>query len=121
MRLNPWNIAQKVAVIVEHFRANIQPLLGGHAKAMVVTSSRKEAVRFKLAMEKYLQEQGPAQGHAAIGVLVAFSGEVDDAESGPDAFPASRNMNPGLKGRDIRTAFETDSDSDCGQQVPDGL
>ena len=107
VRLNPWNIAQKVAVIVEHFRANIQPLLGGRAKAMVVTSSRKEAVRFKLAMEKYLQEQGPAQGHAAIGVLVAFSGEVDDAESGPDAF-SEWNMNPGLKGRDIRTAFETD-------------
>jgi type I restriction enzyme R subunit len=107
VRLNPWNIAQKVAVIVEHFRANIQPLLGGRAKAMVVTSSRKEAVRFKLAMEKYLLEQGPALGHRAIGVLVAFSGEVNDAESGPDAF-SEWNMNPGLKGRDIRTAFETD-------------
>ena len=56
VRLHPYNIAQKVAIIVEHFRQNVQPMLGGHAKAMVVTGSRKEAVRYKLAMDAYIRE-----------------------------------------------------------------
>src|SRR5689334_16887916 len=46
VRLHPYNISQKVAIIVEHFRHTVAPLLGGRAKAMVVTSSRKEAVRY---------------------------------------------------------------------------
>lgn len=37
---------------------------------------------------------------------MAFSGEVADAESGPDDF-AEVNMNPGLNGRDLRDAFAT--------------
>jgi type I restriction enzyme R subunit len=48
VRLHDYNIAQKVQVIVEHFRDNVMGLLGGHAKAMVVTSSRKEVIRYKL-------------------------------------------------------------------------
>jgi hypothetical protein len=35
-------------------------LLGGQAKAMVVTSSRKEAVRYKQAFDKYVAEQNYA-------------------------------------------------------------
>ncbi|HRL99852.1 MAG TPA: DEAD/DEAH box helicase family protein, partial [Acidovorax sp.] len=46
VRLHPYNISQKVAVVVEHFRENVQPLLDGHAKAMVVVGSRQEAVRW---------------------------------------------------------------------------
>ncbi len=45
-------------VIVEHFKNNVMGLLGGQAKAMVVTSSRKEAVRYKLAFDKYVADQG---------------------------------------------------------------
>jgi len=38
---------------------------------------------------------------------VAFSGEVNDIESGPDGFTEnSRTLNPNLKGRDIREAFK---------------
>ncbi len=102
MRLNPYNIEQKVALIVEHFRATVAPHLHGRAKAMVVTSSRKEAVRFALAMRRYIHGQG-----YALHVLVAFSGEVHDPESGPAAF-SEHNLNPALKGRDIRTAFAGD-------------
>ncbi len=40
--------------MVEHFRENVQPLLDGHAKAMVVVGSRVEAVRWKLAIDKYI-------------------------------------------------------------------
>jgi len=54
VRLHDYNIAQKVQVIVEHFKNHILGLLGGQAKAMVVTSSRKEAVRFKLGFDKYI-------------------------------------------------------------------
>lgn len=104
VKLHPYNISQKVQVVVEHFRETVSPLLNGHAKAMVVVSSRLEAVRWKLAIEKYIQAEG-----YKIGVLVAFSGDVNDKESGPDAFSeTSSTMNPNLRGRDIREAFNTE-------------
>jgi len=100
--LHPHNIAQKVKIVVEHFRENVEPLLDGRAKAMVVLSSRKEAVRWKLAIDKYIKSQG-----YPLGTLVAFSGEVNDPESSPDPLSeASKELNPNLKGRDIRDAFK---------------
>jgi len=103
VRLHPYNISQKVQIIVEHFRENVQRLLGGHAKAMVVTGSRKEAVRYKLALDAYIHQQG----YSDLAALVAFSDEVSDLESGPSPF-SEHTMNPGLKGRDIRAAFKGD-------------
>jgi type I restriction enzyme R subunit len=104
VKLHPYNIAQKVEIVVEHFREHVGPLLGGKAKAMVVVSSRQEAVRWKLAIDKYI-----AAKHYPMRSLVAFSGEVNDAESGPDPFTEnSPALNPTLKGRDIREAFKTD-------------
>ena len=103
VKLHPHNIAQKVQIIVEHFLKFVAPLLDGKAKAMVVVGSRKEAVRWKLAIDRYIQQQG-----YPLGTLVAFSGEVNDPESGPDAFSErSSSLNPGLKG-DIREAFKGD-------------
>lgn len=99
VRLHPYNISQKVEIIVEHFRANVAHLLDGKAKAMVVTASRQEAVRYKLAMDKYIAERG----YKALKTIVAFSGDVEDKESGPDKFNEG-NMND-LKGRSIREAF----------------
>jgi type I restriction enzyme R subunit len=104
VRLHPYNIAQKVEIVVEHFRTYVAPLLNGQAKAMVVVGSRLEAVRWKLAIEKYIKERG-----YKIGTVVAFSGEVNDKESGPDGFTEnSQTLNPNLKGRDIREAFKGD-------------
>lgn len=102
VRLHPHNISQKVQIIVEHFRSNVAPLLDGKAKVMVVTDSRQAAVRYKLAIDAYVQEN-----QYALGTLVAFSGEVKDPNSGPEPFTES-NMNADLKGRDIRTAFKSD-------------
>jgi type I restriction enzyme R subunit len=103
VRLHPYNIARKVQVVVEHFRETVAPLLGGTAKAMVVTASRREAIRWQLAMTRYIREQG-----YSIGTLVAFSGEVTDTELAPDPFTeTSRMLNPDLAGRDIREAFAT--------------
>lgn len=101
VRLHPHNIAARVQIVVEHFRQNVAHLLGGKAKAMVVTASRKEAVRWMKAMEAYIRQR-----RYPLGVLVAFSGEVHDTETGPDPFTEA-NMNPGLRGRDIREAFAT--------------
>ncbi|WEX88499.1 type I restriction endonuclease [Sinorhizobium garamanticum] len=102
VRLHPYNISQKVQIVVEHYRANVQPLLDGKAKAMVVTGSRVEAVRWQIAMQKYIRDQ-----KYDLGTLVAFSGEVDDKESGPEPFSeSSKELNPGLNGRDIREAFK---------------
>jgi type I restriction enzyme, R subunit len=104
VRLHPYNISQKVQVVVEHFRELVAPLLNGLGKAMVVVSSRVEAVRWKLAIDKYIKDHG-----YRIGALVAFSGDVNDIESGPDAFSETNStMNPNLRGRHIRKAFETD-------------
>jgi type I restriction enzyme R subunit len=101
VRLHPYNIAQKVQIVVEHFRENVQPLLDGKAKAMVVLGSRVEAVRWKLAIDGYIRAQG-----YGLGTLVAFSGEVNDPESNHDPFTeGSATLNPGMKGRDIRDAF----------------
>jgi len=102
VRLHPYNIAQKVQIVVEHFRSTVAPLLESKAKAMVVVGSRIEAVRWKLAIEKYIAEQG-----YPMGTLVAFSGEVNDPDSGPDGFTeTSKALNPNLNGRDIREAFK---------------
>lgn len=102
VRLHPYNIASKVQIVVEHFRENVQPLLEGKAKAMVVVGSRKEAVRWQKAIRAYIARQ-----NYALGVLVAFSGEVHDSESFPDAVTESSDLlNPGLRGRDIREVFK---------------
>jgi type I restriction enzyme R subunit len=102
VRLHPYNIAQKVQVVVEHFRDTVQPLLNGHAKAMVVLGSRLEAVRWQLAIDKYIKAND-----YKMATLVAFSGEVHDSESGPDGFTeTSKILNPNLHGRSIRDAFD---------------
>jgi len=101
VKLNPQTITQKSAIIVEHFRENVADLLDGHAKAMVVTELRKSAVRYKLAIDKYIADKG-----YGYGTLVAFSGTVIDPESGPEEF-SEASMNPGV--RDLRTSFRGDA------------
>lgn len=104
VRLHPYNISQKVQVVVEHFRENVAPLLNGYAKAMVVVGSRIEAVLWKLAIDQYIQASS-----YRIGTLVAFSGEVNDKESAQDSFTeTSKALNPNLRGRDMREAFATE-------------
>lgn len=104
VRLHPYNISQKVEVIVEHFRANIRGLLNGQAKAMVVTSSRQEAVRYQLALKAYVQQMGYSDVHP----LVAFSGSVlPDGVIPEEVTESSSLLNAGLNGRDLAQAFDT--------------
>ena len=74
-RLHPTAIAQKVRVVVEHFRRNVQPLLGGEARAMVVTSSRMEALSWSRKMDGYIAEKG-----YDLHTLTAFSGSLTDED-----------------------------------------
>jgi type I restriction enzyme R subunit len=78
MSLHPHNIEQKTEVMVEHFRRSVRPRLGGRAKAMVVTSSRLHAVRYKLSFDRYIAENG----YTDIRPLVAFSGKIRDPDTG---------------------------------------
>ncbi|MAP35380.1 MAG: restriction endonuclease subunit R [Halomonas sp.] len=105
VRLHPYNIAQRVEVIVEHFRANVRHLLDGQAKAMVVTASRQEAVRYQLAMRQYVE----VKGYQDVHPLVAFSGSVPADEVIPEEVTeSSQLLNPGVRGRDLAKAFDTD-------------
>lgn len=80
IKLHETNIAQRIEIIIEHFRTTVMNELGGKAKAMVITSSREEAVKYKLAFEEYIKRKN----YNDIKALVAFSGKLklknDDTE-----------------------------------------
>lgn len=101
--LHPVNIEQVVSVIVEHFRLYVMHELGGRAKAMVVTGSRLAAVKYKLAFDHYINEQG----YSGIRSLVAFSGSVEDPDD-PGSSYTEVAMNEGLAESELPEAFERD-------------
>ncbi len=89
--LHPSNLAQKAEIIVEHFRQHTAAKIGGAAKAMVVTSSRLHAVRYKQTIDSHIHRKG----YSDVKALVAFSGRViaDDgswSEPGMNGFPESQ-------------------------------
>ncbi|MBQ8671501.1 MAG: type I restriction endonuclease subunit R [Alphaproteobacteria bacterium] len=75
--LHPHNIAQKTEIMIEHFRDITMNKIGGRAKAMVVTSSRLQAVKYLQEFRKYIAEHK----YEGIDVLVAFSGELQEKDS----------------------------------------
>ncbi|MCI2956763.1 DEAD/DEAH box helicase family protein [Agromyces atrinae] len=101
VRLHPTNISQKAKIVVDHFRTYVQSELDGKAKAMVVTGSRKEAVRWKKYLDKYLASS-QVQG---VRALVAFSGTVDDPEDVGEGL-TEKTQNPGLHTSDLAEAFK---------------
>jgi type I restriction enzyme R subunit len=103
LTLHPHNIEQVVTIIVEHFRANVMHEIGGRAKAMVVTGSRIEAVRYKLAFDRYIQERG----YKGIKSLVAFSGTVEDPFI-PGSVYTEVGMNNGLPEAELPETFDSD-------------
>jgi type I restriction enzyme R subunit len=118
LNLHATNVTQKVEFIVEHFAANVAPLLTGTAKAMIVTSSRAAAVRYKLAFDAYVKAHPQ---HAELRALVAFSGSLTgkevahpaDEQLAGQVFAAPADevyseaaMNPREYGSDLRKVFE---------------
>ncbi|SDM82993.1 type I restriction endonuclease subunit R [Allokutzneria albata] len=116
VQLHPTNISQKVQIIVEHFHINVAHLLDGKAKAMVVTGSRKAAVKYKKAIDAYIAKRAAQDATYDYRTLVAFSGAVsmaEDEEWATDWGPAPTkndeftepNMNPGASA-DLAAAFK---------------
>ena len=99
IKLHPHNIAQKTEVMVEHFHAVTSHKIGGKAKAMVVTGSRLEAVRYKIGFDRYIKEKG-----YAIKTLVAFSGTVKDDKI-PDITYNEEEMNLGVREKELPEKF----------------
>lgn len=103
MSLHPHNIAQKVEVIVEHFRTHTRHKIGGRAKAMVVTGSRLHAVRYKQAFDKYTAEKG----YSDIKSLVAFSGTVIDPDFKDKSY-TEVGMNKGIRETELPEKFSSE-------------
>jgi type I restriction enzyme, R subunit len=101
LRLHPHNIAQKTEVMVEHFQAVTRHKIGGRAKAMVVTGSRLEAVRYKQRFDNYIKKKG-----YRIKTLVAFSGTVHD-EKLPSVEYTEVQMNDGIREKELPEKFAT--------------
>ena len=99
LRLHPHNVAQKTEVMVEHFQACTRHKIGGRAKAMVVTGSRLEAVRYKQSFDRYIREKG-----YAIKSLVAFSGTVED-DLNPQVTYTEEQMNGGVREKELPERF----------------
>jgi type I restriction enzyme, R subunit len=102
MRLHPHNIAQKTEIIVEHFQAFTRHKIGGRAKAMVVTGSRLEAVRYKESFDRYIRAHG-----YPIRTLVAFSGTVLD-DKVPGKSYTEEGMNNGIREKELPEKFAGD-------------
>ncbi|MDP0589951.1 MAG: type I restriction endonuclease [Candidatus Endonucleobacter bathymodioli] len=103
LNIHPSNISQKIEIIGAHFLETVAHLLDRQAKAMVVTSSRKAAVRYKIAFDAYIKKH---QIEDKMKVMVAFSGTISDDIEGTDKEYTESNMNPDLKG-DMRKAFDS--------------
>jgi type I restriction enzyme, R subunit len=89
VELHPHAVEDKIATIVEHFNTQVAHHIDGKAKAMIVTRSRLHAVRYRLALGRYLKDRGyPYQA------MVAFSGTVTDPDDGQKYTEAEMNGVP---------------------------
>ena len=80
-------IKKKSKLMIDHFMENViqKKRMGGKAKAMMVTSSRKNAVQYKKAFDAYLKSI-----NSPYKAVVAFSGEIDgETEASLNGFSSS--------------------------------
>jgi type I restriction enzyme R subunit len=101
--LKEHTINKKIEIIVEHFNSYVKDKIPdnnglGHAKAMIVTRSRLHAVKYKLAIDKYLKEN-----KYPYKALIAFSGKLTDenglehTESGMNGFSDKQTVSEFIK------------------------
>ncbi len=98
----PYIRLRKAVMILEHFTKHTMNKIGGKAKAMVVTDSRRSAADFKSLLDRIIHDQYSDK----FKTLVAFSGEVEDSK-GRRCSEASMN-DERAKDDDIRLLFERD-------------
>lgn len=101
VELHETNIAQRIEIIVEHFRTTVMDELGGTAKAMVITNSRESAVKYRQAFEEYIVKKG----YTNIRALVAFSGKVTLKDDKKEYTEAGIN---GFREDKLPTEFDKD-------------
>jgi len=99
VEMNEHTIDKKTKIIIDHFKDNCQQELNGLAKAMVVCKSRAQAVKYKIAFDKYIHDNS-----LELKALVAFSGEIrneaakvgenkDYSEARMNGFPEEQTAN----------------------------
>lgn len=86
---HPKTIAEKAAVMVEHFHQTVAQKLGGRARAMICTSSVSSAIDYFHEVNKLLTAR-----NSPYKAVVAFSGEHEDdgksvTEEGLNGFPSN--------------------------------
>ena len=101
--LNEHNIRQKVETIVDDFMLNRIMWIDGKSKAMVVTASRLHAVRYKLAIDRYISEKG-----YNIKALVAFSGTVNDEGEEYTEVSMNKGVAPDITETNLPNIFDKD-------------
>jgi len=80
-------IKKKSKLMIDHFMENViqKKRMGGKAKAMMVTSSRKNAVQYKRTFDAYLKSI-----NSPYKAIVAFSGEIGgQTETGLNGFSSN--------------------------------
>lgn len=99
VQLSKDSVEQRSRVILEHYQRNVSHLLGGQARAMVVTSSRLMAVRYHQELLRQIKSN-----KSNLQVMVAFTGEVEDPKG---IKQTEYTLNPELqsKGQDVAEIF----------------
>ena len=72
VREHPSTIKEKVGIMMDHYWNHTDRQINGKAKAMIVTSSRKLAVEYRLGVDKWIKEN-----QAGFKALVAFTDTIE--------------------------------------------
>ena len=79
-------IKKKSILMINQFLENLNKKVGGKGKAMMVTSSRANAVKYKKAFDQYLKDI-----NSPYKAVVGFSGEIDgETEASLNGFPSAK-------------------------------
>ncbi len=99
INLHPTNIREKSRIIVNHFSQHVAGMLQGHAKGMVVTSSRMAAARYY----QQIKDLSKRSEYSNVRPVVAFSGtlQIDGEE-------VSESALNGFRSSELPKRFDTD-------------
>lgn len=95
---HPHAISKKTSIILDHFMNSTSHKIKGKGKAMLVTSSRKEAVLYKLEFDRQIKKR-----NLPIKTLAAFTGIIKHDTVDYDEF----NIND-IGNTSIKEAFRKD-------------
>jgi len=97
---HPATIEQKVDIMLNHFFSHSIGRINGLAKSMIITSSRVAAVKYRLAVDKWLTDNGRTEYRALVAFTDTIS--IDGMEY------TERNMNGGIPDTQTAATFNED-------------